>query len=52
MGNGTEATLDTAIVQPDKLAVIHFALVGIEHVVVGTGVRGIEVLTVEIVLNF
>lgn len=43
---------DTAIVQPDKLAIVHSLLVRVEHIVVGTGVRWVELLTVEVVLDF
>lgn len=40
------------VVQPDELAVVHAALVGVAHVVVGSGMREVQLLTVEVIFYF
>lgn len=40
------------VIHPDKLAVEHFSLVGIAHVVVGSGVWEVQLLPEQVIFYF
>lgn len=40
------------VILPDKFAVVHAPVVGVAHVVVGSGVLGIQALAVEVIFYF
>lgn len=40
------------VILPDKFAVVHAPVIGVAHVVVGSGVLGVQVLAVEIIFYF
>lgn len=37
------------VILPDKFAVVHAPVVGVAHVVVGSGVLGVQALAVEVI---
>lgn len=40
------------VILPDKFSVVHAPVIGVAHVVVGSGVLGVQVLAVEIIFYF
>lgn len=40
------------VILPDKFAVVHAPLIGVAHVVVGSGVLGVQVLAVKVIFYF